>query len=138
MENFAVLLVDDDKLTLRVVGQYIEKIGYEVRTAGGGREAIECFEEDPHRYRIIITDLAMPEMDGFDLIRAIRNRSPYVYPYISSFPVMVKRSSSSRRSSLERIISWRSQYRRGNSPPTSSQDSRNSPGSPLTFSSSFP
>jgi len=82
VENFAVLLVDDDKLTLRVVGQYIEKIGYEVRTAGGGWEAIECFEEDPHRYRIIITDLVMPEMDGFDLIRAIRNRSPYVYPYI--------------------------------------------------------
>ncbi|MBC7217957.1 MAG: response regulator [Candidatus Caldatribacterium sp.] len=47
-----------------------------------GREALGCFEENPHRYRIIITDLVMPEMDGFDLITAIRNRSPYVYPYI--------------------------------------------------------
>ncbi|MGC8778186.1 MAG: HD-GYP domain-containing protein [Candidatus Caldatribacteriaceae bacterium] len=80
MSSLKVLLVDDEPATLQIVRRYLDD--YEVHTTGDGREALEKFEEDPYAYRIIVTDLFMPGMDGFDLIVALRNRFPYVYPYI--------------------------------------------------------
>lgn len=89
MGNLKVLLVDDEPTTLRVISRYLE--GYEVETAENGRVALEKFEEAPYVYRIVITDLLMPEMDGFDLIVALRNRLPYIYPYIIVLIVLSSR-----------------------------------------------
>ncbi|MET0554698.1 MAG: ATP-binding protein [Vicinamibacteria bacterium] len=65
-----VLVVDDHEDTLRGTGVALESAGAEVRCAGSARmglDAIGAF--DPHA---IVSDLAMPEMDGFDLIRTVR------------------------------------------------------------------
>ncbi|MEN3185111.1 MAG: HD domain-containing phosphohydrolase [Atribacterota bacterium] len=82
MSDFKVLLVDDEPVIIEVIAKYLETWGYEVQSAGNGKEALEIFEGHPHAYRIIITDLSMPEMDGFEMITALRNRLSYVYPYI--------------------------------------------------------
>lgn len=82
MNDFRILLVDDEPIVLQLIGRYLEAWGYDVQNARNGKEALEIFEERPHAYRIVITDLNMPEMDGFEMITALRNRLPYVYPYI--------------------------------------------------------
>lgn len=71
--KFDVLVVDDDddKLTLLSVALGME--GYNVRTAENGREALASVESYPPD--LIITDVMMPEMDGYELARTIR-RNP--------------------------------------------------------------
>jgi two-component system, cell cycle response regulator len=65
-----VLVVDDDadKLTLLSIALSME--GYNVRTASNGREALAAVESFPPD--LIVTDIMMPEMDGYELARTIR------------------------------------------------------------------
>jgi signal transduction histidine kinase/CheY-like chemotaxis protein len=69
-----VLVVDDHEDTLRGIGVALESAGAEVRCAGSARLGLEQLEAfDPHA---LVSDIAMPEMDGFDLIRTVRAGEP--------------------------------------------------------------
>ena len=65
-----VLVADDDQITRMLLRLLLEKDGYEVREATNGREAIELAKRD--RPDAMITDLMMPDMDGFAVIRQVR------------------------------------------------------------------
>ncbi len=69
-----VLAVDDDQQILRIISLKLEMSGYEVMTAGSGREALEVIARRglPH---LALVDLSMPEMSGFDLCRALEQFS---------------------------------------------------------------
>jgi CheY-like chemotaxis protein len=67
-----VLLVDDEASIRQMAREVLEEFGFSVITAGGGREAIALFRQRQGEVRVIVTDLAMPEMDGVTLIRALR------------------------------------------------------------------
>jgi DNA-binding NarL/FixJ family response regulator len=70
-----ILVVDDDLGTRLSIGDYLEVAGYSVIQAENGREALKRVEEyHPH---LIITDITMPQMDGYELIREIRKRPPF-------------------------------------------------------------
>lgn len=65
-----ILIVDDEPQILRVLRTSLQSSGYEVVLAHNGVEAIDRFKEtNPD---LIITDLSMPEMDGLELTRAVR------------------------------------------------------------------
>ena len=65
-----ILVVDDERQITRMLRASLQGSGYEVVVAGGGVEALARFEaEHPE---LVITDLAMPEMNGLELTRAIR------------------------------------------------------------------
>ncbi len=65
-----VLVVDDDRVHLRLLERLLEKHGYRTSCAANGKEALDvCAEEPPH---VIFMDLDMPEMDGLTATRAIR------------------------------------------------------------------
>jgi CheY-like chemotaxis protein len=65
-----ILLVDDDEVTRYLLGGELAKLGYRVLEARGGREAISLIErETPDA---VILDIAMPDMDGFEVLRQIR------------------------------------------------------------------
>lgn len=68
-----VLVVDDERQILRVLRAALQAGGYEVVTAGDGREGLQQFQQQTPD--LVITDLAMPVMDGVELVRAIRERS---------------------------------------------------------------
>ena len=71
------LLVADDEDTVRAVAaRILEKIGFEVDLAGNGREAVALFAADPDRYRAVLLDLTMPQMDGEQAFREIRLLRP--------------------------------------------------------------
>jgi DNA-binding NarL/FixJ family response regulator len=66
------LLVVDDDLGIRVaVGDYLETLGYSVTTVASGRAALEAIARiHPH---LMVVDIAMPEMSGYELIRRVRS-----------------------------------------------------------------
>jgi signal transduction histidine kinase len=69
-----ILLVDDEQGIRTVLGISLEDRGYRVCTAGDGHEALVRF--DQMHPPIVLTDIKMPGMDGIDLLRAIKQRSP--------------------------------------------------------------
>lgn len=73
MPNNKVLVVDDDPHIVELIKLYFEKEGFTVVTAGNGRDAVEKFKSETPA--IIILDVMMPEMDGWDVCREIRKTS---------------------------------------------------------------
>ncbi len=69
-----VLLVDDEPFVGHLVRSLLVRDGYEVLVVRDGREALACLEEGTEVH-LIITDLAMPELDGFGLLEALRGKS---------------------------------------------------------------
>ena len=67
-----VLLVDDDRGILRAVGAALELEGFEVIPASGGRAALEAAERASPD--VMLLDLAMPDLDGLEVVRLLRER----------------------------------------------------------------
>jgi two-component system KDP operon response regulator KdpE len=68
-----VLVVDDEPGIRKVVRDALERAGQEVETAIDGQEALDLFAS--RDYELIVTDLAMPRVDGLELVREIRRSS---------------------------------------------------------------
>ena len=80
-----ILLVDDERMTLRVMRQALEKDGFQVDVAHEGAEALEKVTANPPD--ILITDIDMPKMSGKELCLKIHESMPD-----RSFPIFVSTS----------------------------------------------
>jgi CheY-like chemotaxis protein len=69
-ESCSVLLVEDDPATREVTARTLEKAGWAVTEAGNGREALDQLAQQ--KPRLILLDLMMPVMDGFDFLLEMR------------------------------------------------------------------
>ncbi|PWH18483.1 MAG: hypothetical protein DDG59_05955 [Anaerolineae bacterium] len=77
-----VLIVDDDLDTLRLVGLMLQRQGYQILAASNGPQALVLAEkEQPH---LILLDIMMPEMDGYEVARRIRAN-----PVTASIPIIM-------------------------------------------------
>ena len=65
-----VLLVEDNAVNLRLAEKLLQKQGHQIVTARNGSQAVEALAKE--RFDLLLTDVQMPEMDGFDLAVAIR------------------------------------------------------------------
>lgn len=70
LDGVHVLLVDDEPDAREVVSTMLQRAGANVTAAGSVREALDLFERT--RPSILLSDIAMPERDGYDLIRLVR------------------------------------------------------------------
>jgi DNA-binding response OmpR family regulator len=71
VNRYRILIVDDDAMAREILRRILEHAGYEVMTAGSGPEALRKLHEGiPH---LVVVDLMMPEMDGFELCRRIKS-----------------------------------------------------------------
>jgi two-component system cell cycle response regulator len=76
-----VLVVDDEKHMQELVKYHLLKNGYEVKVAGNGLEGIEAVERD--KPDLIISDIMMPKIDGYEFCRRIRdNKDTKTIPFI--------------------------------------------------------
>jgi DNA-binding response OmpR family regulator len=71
VNRYRILIVDDDAMAREILKRILEHAGYEVMTAGSGPEALRKLHEGiPH---LVVVDLMMPEMDGFELCRRVKS-----------------------------------------------------------------
>lgn len=87
-----ILVAEDDPGTRLALSDYLEQAGYSVMSATNGREALQILKDYlPH---LLITDVAMPYMDGFELVRRVRQQ-----PHFRLLPVifLTAHSSTSER-----------------------------------------
>ena len=82
VEPRRVLLVDDSLSVRKFVGQMLERAGVAVTTANDGADALARLGDAP--YGVVVTDLEMPRVNGYELIEAIRRR-----PGLRELPVVV-------------------------------------------------
>lgn len=79
-KTLSILIVDDDPTSLVLLNSFLARAGYRVLTAVNGAEALRILgNEGP---QVVITDWAMPEMDGVDLCRAIRSHEGISFTYV--------------------------------------------------------
>ncbi|MFQ5427390.1 MAG: sigma-54-dependent transcriptional regulator [Thermodesulfobacteriota bacterium] len=69
-----ILVVDDDLGMMTALNEALCRKGYRVSTAASGREALEMFHD--MRYRLVISDMKMPGMDGVELMRGVKKIEP--------------------------------------------------------------
>ncbi len=88
-----ILVVDDEPQIVRVLRAALQSNGYEIFTASNGADALQVFlDANPD---LVITDLVMPEMDGVELTREIRQRA--------STPVIVVSVRSQEREKIRAL-----------------------------------
>jgi DNA-binding NtrC family response regulator len=76
MEKMKLMLVDDEERFLSTTEKLLSRKGFSVETAGGGAEALEKLEKGT--FHVVVLDVKMPEMDGIETLKQIKQRFPLV------------------------------------------------------------
>jgi two-component system chemotaxis response regulator CheY len=70
------LVIDDSSATRMILGKMLREIGFEVKSAVDGQDAIRCLEEG-YLPQVMLVDWNMPVMDGYEFLKAVRGREVY-------------------------------------------------------------
>ena len=70
-----VLVIDDDKKLCRLIKEYLEPMGYDVGAAHTGPEGVTVATTDGAAWQAVILDVMLPGMDGFEVLKNIRQKS---------------------------------------------------------------
>lgn len=92
MDKLKILVVDDESRMRKLVSDFLIKAGYEVSEAGDGMEAIDKFFADKS-ISLVILDVMMPKMDGWEVCREIRR--------YSKVPIIMLTARSDERDELQ-------------------------------------
>ena len=91
MNKIKILIVDDESRMRKLIKDFLEREGYYVLEAADGLEAIDTFYEDKD-VALIILDVMMPRMDGWEVCREVRKNS--------NIPIMMLTARSEERDEL--------------------------------------
>jgi len=95
-----LLLVDDEDHLRQAVGSYLEDRGFSIRSSASASEALLALKSDELGIDLVITDLSMPQVDGYQLLLQLRS-----YPEYSELPVVLL---TARGATHERIQGYAS------------------------------
>jgi len=82
MAHETILVIDDEPAIVQVIADRLTSEGYQVRTAGSGETALAAASDESRPPDLLILDLMLPDMDGLDLLRSLRQAG-------SNVPVIV-------------------------------------------------
>jgi CheY-like chemotaxis protein len=94
-----ILIVEDDECILYALVELLAEEGYEVIPAHHGKEALKILQDRKEDPCLIITDLMMPEMDGFELMKILQELD-----IVISIPIVVMTASNSNASNGKQLI----------------------------------
>ncbi|MCI0366507.1 MAG: sigma-54 dependent transcriptional regulator, partial [Phycisphaerales bacterium] len=90
-----VLIVDDDVIVAESIAHYLAQIGYDTVWSTSGEQALRTLDDacrasipstgqpsSPQPFAVLIADMSMPDMNGFDLMREVRRQHPDIVPII--------------------------------------------------------
>jgi len=99
-----VLLTDDNVINQKVALRLLQQLGYKADTANNGLEAVRAFERQP--YDVILMDVQMPEMDGMEATRRIRERQrePVPHPHFQRPVVIIAMTANAMQGDREKCI----------------------------------
>ena len=75
MEGAYILVVDDESRMRKLLKDFLSAKGYTILEAEDGEKAIEVFEENRNKIKLILLDVMMPKLDGWSVLRKIRQES---------------------------------------------------------------
>ena len=78
-----ILLVEDNKVNQKLAKYILSKGGYNVDVAENGREVVEKIESDPKKFDLVLMDINMPEMDGREATKVLREKGFKNLPIIA-------------------------------------------------------
>ena len=79
-----ILLVDDEEIIIDVGEKMLNRMGYKVLVASGGKEAIEIVRKEPHLPDLVILDMVMPDMGGGEAFDKLKEIAPDLNVLLSS------------------------------------------------------
>jgi CheY-like chemotaxis protein len=82
--GWEVLVVDDEQDSLEVATRLLKIAGATVSIANNGKEALEKAKSHPFQFKFILSDLSMPDMDGWELLHLLKtDRTTFDIPVIA-------------------------------------------------------
>ena len=75
MEELYILVVDDESRMRKLLKDFLSAKGYQILEAEDGEKAIEIFETNKNKIKLILLDVMMPKLDGWSVLRKIRQES---------------------------------------------------------------
>lgn len=75
MEGEYILIVDDEQRMRSLIKDFLKQKNYSTLEAGDGEEALKVYEENKNKIRLILLDVMMPKLDGWSVLRQIRQTS---------------------------------------------------------------
>ena len=100
----SILLCDDNAINQKVAAHILQLLGYQPGLAGNGREALDALDKKP--YDLIFMDVMMPEMDGLEATRAIRERQKdgVAHPNYQSRIIIVAMTAQAMQGDREKCL----------------------------------
>jgi two-component system, chemotaxis family, sensor kinase CheA len=91
-KQLKILLVEDTPFFRKAVAGILQKEGHTIILANDGQEAFEILNQDAHRFDLVISDIEMPKMNGFELAKAIR-----AHEKLKAIPLLALSSRSDKK-----------------------------------------
>jgi PAS domain S-box-containing protein len=81
--SISILVAEDNSVNQKLIIKLLTKAGYPVSIANNGKEAVDMFSSEPDKYDIIIMDIQMPELNGLDSTKLLREKGFEDIPIIA-------------------------------------------------------
>jgi len=94
-----ILVVDDNQMNREMLAQQLKRKGYNIKSVGSGHAALDLIENSPDdTFDLILLDLMLPEMSGFDVLKRLRTRFSSI-----NLPIIIETARNNRSDSIQAL-----------------------------------
>jgi PAS domain S-box-containing protein len=102
--SHTVLFVEDEVRQLELMRRSLEKAGYRVLTAEDGAEAVELFLRHKNEISVVVLDLGLPKLNGWEVLKRMRQAEPTLKPILASGYISHEAESAMRDGELSGVV----------------------------------